>query len=380
MKLPGFNMLDRYIIRSFLLGMAPVMLLLLVLFSFMALASELEEVGKGLFSQFDAILVVIFTTPRRMVDLLPVTTLLGGLMGLGALANHQELVAARVAGMSQARMAWPIFLLTLILAVILFMMQSFLIPLSEREANLLRAQSMVESQIDSADDQAFWTKSENNFVSIGDVQLGQLLSDIEIYATDDQGRFKQLIQARNAFIDSNDSWRLQEVNLTSVEGLQVSEQVLEDLSWPGLLSPEEAAILVLPLESLPPVDLARLIDFQEENGLDTHRYRVVLWQQLSLLLAVVGMGLLALPMLTGSIRSISASQRIVFGGFIGIGFYLLQQVSGHLAGIFTLHPPTTIMAPTLILLIAAIYAQFMDGDRKRKALRRARARKASLGS
>jgi lipopolysaccharide export system permease protein len=368
------NLLDRYIIRNFLFGMIPVLILLLVLFSFMALSAELEEVGKGLFTQFDALLVVLYTMPRRIVDLLPVTTLLGGLMGLGAMANHQELVAARVAGMSQARMAWPIFVLTLTLAMSVFLVQSLLVPLSEREANRLRAHALVETNLDSTGETEFWTRSGNNFVNIGSVRLGRLLSDIEIYATDEKGRFKRLVQAQSAFIASNNDWLLQEVSLTSVDGLVVHEEQRDELTWPGLLSNEQAAFLVLPLEALPPLDLARLIKFHQQNGLDAHRYRVVLWQQLSIMLAVMGMGLLALPMLTGSVRSISASQRIVFGGFVGIGFYLLQQVSGHLAGLFTLHPPTTIMAPTIILLLVAIYAQFLDAGRKRKGQRQARAR------
>ena len=45
-------------------------MLLLVLFSFMALAEELEEVGHGLFTQFDAFMVVLYTAPRRLTDLL----------------------------------------------------------------------------------------------------------------------------------------------------------------------------------------------------------------------------------------------------------------------------------------------------------------------
>ena len=76
--------LDRYIASSYLKGMVPVMLLLLSLFSFLALAEELEEVGQGTFRLIDAFLVVLYTSPRRIVDLMPVTALLGGLMGLGA--------------------------------------------------------------------------------------------------------------------------------------------------------------------------------------------------------------------------------------------------------------------------------------------------------
>ena len=92
-------LLDRYIASSYLKGMVPVMLLLLTLFSFMAMAEELEEVGEGTFRLIDAFLVVLYTSPRRIVDLMPVTALLGGLMGLGAMANHQELIAARVTRM-----------------------------------------------------------------------------------------------------------------------------------------------------------------------------------------------------------------------------------------------------------------------------------------
>ena len=78
--------LDRYIMSQFLKGMLPVLLLLLALFSLLALAEALEDVGKVTFRQLDAFLVVLYTSPRRIVDLLPVTALLGGLMGLGILA------------------------------------------------------------------------------------------------------------------------------------------------------------------------------------------------------------------------------------------------------------------------------------------------------
>jgi len=69
------TLLDRYIASNYLKGMVPVMVLLLSLFSFLALADELEEVGNGTFRQIDAFMVVFYTSPRRMVDLMPVTAL-----------------------------------------------------------------------------------------------------------------------------------------------------------------------------------------------------------------------------------------------------------------------------------------------------------------
>ena len=370
------NRLDRYIIRNFLLGMLPVMLLLLVLFSFMELAEQLENVGEGMFTQADAFMVVFYTAPRRIVDLLPVTALLGGLLGLGAMANHQELIAARVAGMSRPRLARPVLLTAFLLAAGVLAVQSWLVPASEREANRLRGHTLAETSLDAGGDVDFWTRSNHHFVHVSDIRFGRLLSDVEIYTTDRDGRLTQLIQARHASIAGADDWLLSDVTVTSIDAAEVTEEQRGEMHWPGLLSAEQAAFLVLPLQALAPLELFRLVDFQDRNGLDTHRYRVVLWQQLSITVAVIGMALLSLPMLLGSIRSIPASQRVILGGMIGIAFYLLQQLSGHVAGLFKWNPPLTIMAPALLVLLVAIYAQFLDSGRKLRARRRARLRQA----
>ncbi len=379
MTFPGITLLDRYIVRNFILGMIPVLLLLLLLFSFMALAEELEEVGKGAYTQFDAYLVVLYTSPRRVIDLLPVTCLLGGLLGLGVLANHQELIAAKVGGMSRLRLARPVLMLATVIAVLTVLAQCYLVPVSEQRANELRAHTLAETRLDALGGAGFWARTGNEFVHVTNMRYGLLLSGVEVYTMDANGRFVRLVQAGQARAADADDWVLRDVTITSITSDGVELEQHEELHWPALLSPEQVAILVLPLEALAPSDLWRLIDFQRDNGLDTHRYRVVLWQQLSIAVAVIGMALLALPMLQGSIRAIPASQRVVMGGFIGIGFYLLQQLSGHVAGLLKWNPPGIILTPAVVVLMVAVYAQFLDSHKRRAKLRRAvtRARSSS---
>jgi lipopolysaccharide export system permease protein len=359
--------IDRYIALNYLKGMLPVMVLLLGLFSVLTLTEELEEVGKGTFRQIDAFLVVLYTSPRLIVDLMPVTALLGGLMGLGAMANHHELMAARAAGLSKARMARPVFLATLLVAVVVMLMQSLLVPASERGASELRSRSLESVSVDMEGQFRFWTRSNDNFVHVGNVLFNHILVDVEIYNMDEKGKLETLIQAKRATITGADTWLLENVTRTQLSGMTATEDHAESMRWISLISQEQAEVLILPLEALAPYDLVQYIRYLRKNGLDTHHFRVIFWKQISIAIAVVAMGLLSLPLLVGSTREVPASQRIVLGGIIGIFFYLIQQMTGNLAGLFNLVPSLTILAPVVALLAIAVTAQFWRGFRKSNA-------------
>ena len=348
--------IDRYIMQRFLAGVLPALLLLLTLFSFMALAEELEDVGKGSFMLPDALMVVFLTTAKRTVELLPVTALLGGLIGLGAMANHRELIAMRTSGLSKQRIAQTVAVLAVFLGVLITALQFWVVPGFEREAARLRGQALTSTAAMAGHSQAFWTRSDKYFIRVGGVQSDRTLVDIEIYTTDEQGRLIRLVQASKAHYAGQENWLLRNVLESRFEGAKELETTHDNMQWNGLLSAEQASVLILPLEALAPNDLLNTISNLRRNQLDTHQYEVVLWQQVSLLPSLLAMALLSLPFLLGSVREVSASQRAMIGGLIGISFYLLQQLSGHLAGILGLNPAVLILTPPFILLAIAIAA------------------------
>ncbi len=347
---------DRYIMQRFLIGIIPALLLLLALFSFMALAEELEDVGKGSFTLPDALMVVFLTTPKRIVELLPVTALLGGLLGLGAMANNLELIAIRAAGISKRRIGQTVAVLALFLCVLITVLQFSVVPGFEREAATLRGQALQSTDTGFGDTQAFWTRNEKQFIRVNSVESGQTLTGIEIYLIDAQGRLTELIQASSAYYAGGEDWLLTNVLESRFRQAQVVETRLDNMQWDQLLSAEQASVLILPLEALAPNDLVKTIKNLKRNQLDTHQYEIVFWQQVSLLPGLLAMALMSLPFLLGSVRAVSAGQRAMIGGLIGIGFYLLQQLSGQLAGIFGLNPALVILLPPFLLLAIAIAA------------------------
>ena len=347
---------DRYIMVQFVSGIIPVLFILLALFSFMTLAEELEDVGKGSFTLPDALMVVFLTSPKRIVELLPVTTLLGGLIGLGAMANHREIIALRTIGMSKQRIGQTVAMLAVLLGIFITLLQFFVVPGFEQEAATLRAQASNNTEARDGNSDAIWTRNDNTFIRIKRVRSDRTLSGVEIYTTDQQGRLQQLTQASSALYFEQENWLLIDVIVSRFVGGQVFETMRDNMQWNALLSTDQAAALILPLEALAPNNLLKTIANLEKNQLDTHRYEIVFWQQVSLLPSLLAMALMSLPFLLGSVRSVSASQRVLTGGLIGIGFYLLQQLSGHLAGILGVNPSLLILTPPFVLLAIAIFA------------------------
>jgi lipopolysaccharide export system permease protein len=348
--------IDRYIMQQFLGGIFPVLFLLLALFSFMALAEQLEDIGKGDFTMPDALMVVFLTTPKRIVELLPVTALLGGLLGLGAMANNHEITAIRSHGLSKTRIARTVSLLAIVLALCITALQFLVVPGFEREAAQLHGKTIQQSANGPQNDSAFWTRNGGYVIRVNEVRFDRTLSDIEIYSIVDEGGISQLLQASSADYAGDDNWLLSGVVNSELLQTQVLESTHDSMLWKNLLSAEQASVLMLPLEALAPNDLYKTIQNLKSNQLDTHTYEIVFWQQVSLLPGLMAMALLSLPFLLGATRAVSASQRAMIGGLIGIGFYLVQQLSGHLAGLFGMNPALVIMTPSLLLLAIAIAA------------------------
>lgn len=348
--------IDRYIMTQFVTGIIPALFLLLALFSFMTLAEELEDVGKGSFTLADALWVVFLTSPKRIVELLPVTALLGGLIGLGAMANHRELIAIRTIGISKQRIGQTVAVLAVFLCIGITALQFFVVPEFEHEAAIVRSQASKTPGTESGNSRAIWTRNDRNFIRVDKLGSERTLSGIEIYTTDNQGRLTQLIQAESALYIEQENWLLIDVLESRFEDGQVFETRRDNMQWNALLSAEQASALILPLEALAPTDLLKTISNLKQNQLDTHRYEIVFWQQVSLLPSLLAMALMSLPLLLGSVRTVSASQRALTGGLIGIGFYLLQQLSGHLAGILGMNPSLLILTPPFLLLAIAIAA------------------------
>lgn len=364
--------LNRYLVTSMLKALVPVMLMLLALFSFLALAEELEDVGKGNYTTMNAVAVVGLTLANRLLDLLPVMLLLGALIGLGGLAGNSELTAARAAGRSPWQLMRPPLGTALVVGLGLLGLAQYVVPAAEQRAETLRARSMTDISMREALDESTgeatqedtWTRSNNQIVKVGRIGDAGHLEDVEIYSFDDNGLASVRQVAMAEVLDAR-NWQLDDVHvLRAASGAESGAGMQSDLvreRWQIDLAEDRLSVLALPPASLSLIDLRGRILRSEANDLDVHGLRVMLWQRLSLPLAAIAMVLLALPFVFGSTRVLSVGERVTFGVIAGVLFYLLEQSSAHFAIIYRLNPVLMAVLPEcLILLLVGNWLRRMD--------------------
>ncbi len=347
------NRIDRYVAVSFIRGLGIVLIILLALFSFLSLSEALEDVGKGSFSTMDALSMTLLGLPALVIELLPVSALLGSLMGLGALANHLELIAMRSLGISPLRVAMAVTKVVLILSILVPVAQNLLIPVLESRVVALQAKTVSGTVLGDGHNE-LWTRGDAVILRVGRMSYGGIPRDIDIYELGESDQLVRLIRADRAEIGADRVWLLHEVQQTELGDTRIVRRSFDQLEWPGLLSVEQVSALTLPARALPIMELYRYIKRLEATGLNTHHYRIIFFQHLGFPVTLLAMSLLGLPFVMGPVRGLSAGFRVAVGAAVGIVFYLTEKITEDIALILELDPMPVAIGPELLFLGLAL--------------------------
>lgn len=346
--------LDRYVAltlaRHYVLALAA----LLAVFTIFAFVEELEDLGKGRYRLADAALFVLLTTPRRIIDVAPVTALLASLTALGTLASGRELVAMQAAGVSPARIAWSALRPGLLFVAFAVALGQFVAPPLDRAAHVRRAQAL-SATVAIQSEHGFWSRAGHRFVRVSDIRANGILGGVEIYEFEGEGRLRRFTHARQADIRAGREWRLLDVVQKDFAPGGIERRQLPVLAWESFLNAEQVALLALQPSILSFSDLYRYVRYLRDSGQDAASYELALWQKASMPLAVGAMTLLSVPFVLGVMGLASPGQRMMVGSLVGVGFHLASQVIARLGLLLNLSPAVTALAPALVVLAVAVW-------------------------
>jgi lipopolysaccharide export system permease protein len=346
--------LDRYIEASTLRSLVLVASGLTALFSLLEFVDQLRDVGHGQYGVADAFLYVLLTVPSRMLQLMPVSLLLGSLFALGNLSNDSELIAMQSVGISERRVVGWVLKLAVLIVIILFLVAEFVIPTTQRLAQA-RRMSKMSTETSIEDGNGFWAQNDHQYLNVRWVDYGNVPRDIDIYVFTGDGELKSFVHAERAKIVSADTWLLSGVVRTQLLTPEVQTEHLATLSWPSFLRPHQVQLLILPPDSMPPVELYRYIRALKRQNHQAARLEQAFWTKVSIPLSMAAMVLVSTPFVFGPPRARSAGQRITIGVAVGIVFSLTQQITSLVSLLLDLNPAFAAMAPSLLLMAFTYY-------------------------
>jgi lipopolysaccharide export system permease protein len=346
------KIIDRYLGSSTIQGFFLVLSVLVVLFSFLDLLAQLNDVGKGSYRLADAFLYAALTIPKRMVDLMPMAALLGSILALGLLADNQELTAMQAAGISVRRMALSVLGTSVLLMVAAVFIAEFIAPPLDQFARIRRSNAVYGKGVMQSKS-GFWVRHGQAFVHVGRTFTGGRATDLEVYELDGQGKLRRFIHAGQAVIEADQDWVLTELEAKSFGEDGVSSTALPEYRLEKFLTPSQVGVLELPPDSLSLTDLSSYIHSLRDRAQNAEAYALAFWQKVCLPLTTGSMVLLSLTFIFGSTRMRNAGQRILAGVLVGVLFTLANQIAGHLGLIFGLPPLVMTLLPVAVILLIA---------------------------
>jgi len=358
------RLLDRYIGSSIISSLLIVTGVLVALFTFMSFFEQLDDIGRGHYDTGQALLFTLLNIPTLVYQLMPMATLLGCIIGLGMLANNSELIVIRSAGVSLARIAWSVIKIGILVIIVLVLIGEWLAPKSLQMAQQLRANALSDN-VNIGSQAGLWAKDGFTMINARELLPGDRLGDVSIYRLDQQYRLVELLRAEFAAY-RNGQWTLNNVESsavstdTSVSDTPATETVTTEhhatLNWNTSISPDLINVVAVKPETLSVWGLYQYTQYLRKNGLSVGRFEQTLWSKFTTPVIAMLMVLLSIPLVFGSMRSVSISQRIFVGVLIGVGFNILNRLANYAGLVYDMNIAVYMLSP---IVLAAVFTYFM---------------------
>ncbi|MGB3725283.1 MAG: LPS export ABC transporter permease LptG [Glaciecola sp.] len=346
------KLIDLYIARTLLGTVVATLSVLIGLSALIKFVEQLRRVGQGDYDMTLAALYVILSLPREIELFLPMATLLGGLIGMGLLAQSSELVVMQASGMSRTKITISAMKSMVIVIIAVMALGEWVTPQSESKAKQIRTQALSGGSLISSKSLT-WAKDGNDFVSIGEVIDQNTLQNVNIYKFDDNLNLTRIINAAQAKYIRPD-WELNDVEQVNLGDRRINNIKLNMLSWNSSITPDKLGVVAIKPEALSIRGLADYVNYLDNNGQETSRYELALWRKILQPVSVAVMLLLALSFIFGPLRSVTMGARTGMGILAGIGFFVSNEMFGQAALVFQLSPALGAVLPSVMFAGIAV--------------------------
>ena len=312
-----------------------------------------DDIGVGSYATPDALGFALMTLPAQISQLLPVSVLIGSMLGLGTLARGSELTIIRVAGISVWRIAASALIAGGIMMVLGIALSEYIGPPLQKLATQQKAFAK-SSSASFAGPGGAWVRDgnlilsvERNAGSLGGMLVFELSPEHQLLAI---GRATS-VNAGDATVQGWELSGFEETRFGTnlISGSHVARRKLQ-----SGLSGDFLALAASEPNRLTISELAELGAQQRANGIESNAVEFAFWSRIARIAAIPFAVLLAIPFMFGSMRGAGAGAKSALGLLLGVVLFLAQDVVESGALVFKLSPMLLAWLPVAVMGIVAL--------------------------
>ncbi len=348
------HILDRYIRHTVISATVLVVWVLTGVECFAQLITEVPFVG---IHQYDAMMMlyyIVMQLPAIVYMAFPIAAFIGCLLGMGRLATASELTVMRANGVSIGQITWSVIKAALLMLIVITAFGEFAAPQLQVKADVMRAKALHKPSSMQAKSK-IWLHHQNSYIYIDRVKSATEIAGVSQFFFKD----KKLDRLRYAKTGRKigKRWQLYDIVSTKITQTHTYTDHAQT-AWlnfnftPNKLHDYEGMTLQGSV-----LELHDIVKLRKSAGLVATLFQLTFWQRVIQPITTIVMICLGVPFVFGSLRSVSATVRVVAGIAVGITFYMLNRFFGPVTLLYQFPPVLAAFCPTLLFL--SIYAYML---------------------
>jgi lipopolysaccharide export system permease protein len=366
--IPGLKIVDRYLCREFVATLAGVLGACAVILLIARIFEEFDSIISNNPPLWAVVKYFFFVMPYRLLEIVPLATVLAVIFSVGTLARNREMLAIMSGGQSPYRSAAPVLTTALIVAVTTLTLNETFVPYCQERANyyqevfingvselsLARRRNIFDKGVGNT----FFTVREfdSRRNRMWDVLIFEQSDNATVWRYSLKAKSAQLI--RKGVEPDRDLWRFYEA---------IEHTYDEKTGRPTSMTAHTAPI-DRPLETnldqylssrrdpdqMNLVELSQYIKTLRMRGEDVSAYITDLYLKLAFPFATVSLAMMAFAF---ALRAHTASLPLSFGLgiFLSMVFYAMTALGRTLGHIGALSPLVGAWGPLILFSILGIH-------------------------
>jgi lipopolysaccharide export system permease protein len=367
---------ERYLAKQIYQSFLFILFALMSLFVFFDFIAEISSLSDS-YTLLLAFLTVLLRVPSRLVEIMPIAGLIGGIYVMASMAAQSEYTILRVAGLNTRKALVTLMKIAFPIAIIILLMSEVVGPFTESLSKNLRLAAINQGNEVLEFRSGAWIKDKLRgndgkgavkdgirYINIGSLEKNETIKGFRMYEFDTNHRLLLSRTAETVKFIGDGQWQLSKVTETRFTEIvggdrldpSFSTQIKQSdqLDIETDVSPQLLGSLLIKPERLSIIDLFGYINHLRNNKQDYQRYAISFWKKVIYPFTILVMLALALPFAYLQTRSGGIGYKVFGGIMLGISFQLFNSLFSH-AGLLGEWPAIlSASLPALLYFILAV--------------------------